>query len=177
MASDRTTRRDFLEDLGGGRGPDGPRRGTGGPRPAGHASGPSQPRETQPEPSPGSEGSRPVHAGGQDPPPTLRRQLERPRGWAVQAGIHTYRCQHGNWWFLPWHRAYLYYFERLIQDAIGDPTFALPYWDWTDSSQLTLPAPFRDPNSPRTTRTACPSSTTARPNSTGASTTRISAAS
>jgi tyrosinase len=70
------------------------------------------------------------------------------RGWDVQAGLHTYRCQHGDWWFLPWHRAYLYYFERMIQDAIGDPTFALPYWDWTDSSQLTLPAPFRDANSP-----------------------------
>lgn len=71
-----------------------------------------------------------------------------PRGWTVQAGLHTYRCQHGNWWFFPWHRAYLYEFERLIQDAIGDPTFALPYWDWTDSNQLTLPAPFRDPSSP-----------------------------
>lgn len=71
-----------------------------------------------------------------------------PRGWAVQAGLHTYRCQHGNWWFFPWHRAYLYAFERMIQDAVGDPTFALPYWDWTDSNQLTLPAAFRDPNSP-----------------------------
>jgi len=71
-----------------------------------------------------------------------------PRGWAVQAGLHTARCQHGSWWFFPWHRAYLYYFERMIQDAIGDPAFALPYWDWTDSTQLALPAAFRNPSSP-----------------------------
>jgi polyphenol oxidase len=70
------------------------------------------------------------------------------RGWAVQAGLHTGRCQHGNWWFLPWHRAYLYFFERMIQDAIGDPAFALPYWDWTDNAQLALPGAFRVPNSP-----------------------------
>lgn len=70
------------------------------------------------------------------------------RGWGVQAGLHTYRCQHGNWWFLPWHRSYLYYFERMIQDAIGDSTFALPYWDWTSNSQLALPAAFRTVGSP-----------------------------
>jgi hypothetical protein len=70
-----------------------------------------------------------------------------PIGWSVQAGIHSYRCQHGNWWFLPWHRMYLYFFERIMRAAVGDD-FALPYWDWTDSSQATLPAPFRDPSSP-----------------------------
>ena len=37
---------------------------------------------------------------------------------------------HGSWWFLAWHRAYLYFHERILGALIGDPTFALPYWDW-----------------------------------------------
>jgi hypothetical protein len=77
-----------------------------------------------------------------------RQNNNDPRGWSVQAGLHTRRCQHGNWWFLPWHRAYLHYFERLIQDAVSDQNFALPYWDWTDPSQLALPAEFREQGSP-----------------------------
>ena len=33
--------------------------------------------------------------------------------------------------FLPWHRAYLLYFETELQHMLNDNTFALPYWDWT----------------------------------------------
>lgn len=34
--------------------------------------------------------------------------------------------------FLSWHRMYLYFFERVLRDASGDPSFALPYWDYTN---------------------------------------------
>ncbi|OAE29374.1 hypothetical protein AXG93_4831s1350 [Marchantia polymorpha subsp. ruderalis] len=34
------------------------------------------------------------------------------------------------WAFLPWHRMYLYFHERFLSDLIGDPTFALPFWNW-----------------------------------------------
>lgn len=59
-----------------------------------------------------------------------------PRGWVLQAFIHGNctrftDCQHGNWFFPPWHRSYIYYFEQLIQFFSGDPNFALPYWDWS----------------------------------------------
>ncbi|BBN06803.1 polyphenol oxidase [Marchantia polymorpha subsp. ruderalis] len=37
---------------------------------------------------------------------------------------------HGSWAFLPWHRMYLYFHERFLSDLIGDPTFALPFWNW-----------------------------------------------
>src|SRR3712207_7159774 len=33
--------------------------------------------------------------------------------------------------FLPWHRAYLGYFEQICRELSGYPRFALPYWDWT----------------------------------------------
>lgn len=55
------------------------------------------------------------------------------RGYQYFAGIHglplPYYCQHGNTLFLPWHRAYLYAFEKALQEQV--PGVTLPYWDWT----------------------------------------------
>ena len=42
--------------------------------------------------------------------------------------------------FLPWHRIMLRTLERLIQQAVNDPNFGLPYWDWAADGQLTRPA-------------------------------------
>lgn len=70
------------------------------------------------------------------------------RGWWLQASIHGGSCAHANWWFLPWHRAYLYYFERILRQAIGDPTLTLPYWDWSDPATRRIPAPFWGANNP-----------------------------
>ncbi|MHB9363555.1 tyrosinase family protein [Mesorhizobium sp. LNJC403B00] len=58
-----------------------------------------------------------------------------------QAEIHQNHCPHGNWYFLPWHRAYLYAFEQICRELSGKPDFALPYWDWFIDRQL--PVPFR----------------------------------
>lgn len=38
--------------------------------------------------------------------------------------------------FLPWHRLYLRRLEEAIQAVTGDPTFALPYWDWSEDGEL-----------------------------------------
>jgi len=54
-----------------------------------------------------------------------------PRNWYRYTLIHALDCAHGNWWFLPWHRAYIGWFERICRELSGDPEFALPYWDWT----------------------------------------------
>lgn len=59
-----------------------------------------------------------------------------PLGWQAQAQIHFDSCPHGNWFFLPWHRAYLYYFEAICRQESGDPNFALPYWDWTANPSI-----------------------------------------
>ncbi|MDV2991188.1 MAG: hypothetical protein N4J56_000842 [Chroococcidiopsis sp. SAG 2025] len=81
-----------------------------------------------------------------------------PTSWIYQANMHgipsgeTRRltawrtCQHGTFYFFPWHRMYLYYFERILRQASGDPTLALPYWNYSDSvEQRVLPEPFRIP--------------------------------
>jgi len=60
------------------------------------------------------------------------------RGYAAWAGIHglprPIGCDnaHGSPYFLPWHRAYLYFFERALRDQVEDA--ALVWWDWTNGS-------------------------------------------
>jgi tyrosinase len=44
--------------------------------------------------------------------------------------------------FLPWHRMYVYFLERIVRAASGNPNFTLPYWDYLTPSQRALPGPF-----------------------------------
>jgi len=67
-----------------------------------------------------------------------------PASWAYQAAIHGTlagspraqwnQCRHGSWYFLPWHRMFLYYFERIVRAQVtangGPGTWALPYWNY-----------------------------------------------
>lgn len=60
------------------------------------------------------------------------------------------QCQHRTWFFLPWHRIYVGYFERILRAAIvaegGPEDWALPYWNYSNSpEQALLPTPFRQP--------------------------------
>ena len=64
-----------------------------------------------------------------------------PRSWQAQALIHQNFCPHNNWFFLPWHRAYLLSFERIIQKLTGNAKFGLPFWNWQTASP-SIPAPF-----------------------------------
>lgn len=43
---------------------------------------------------------------------------------------------HQNWLFLPWHRLYLYFHERILAKLIGDDEFAIPYWAWDNQSPI-----------------------------------------
>jgi tyrosinase len=80
------------------------------------------------------------------------------RGYMYQANIHGWsnhignesmsdkyswhKCQHGHYLFLPWHRMYLYYFERILRQAANDSELTIPYWDYLDG----IPEPFRIPS-------------------------------
>ncbi|HEY5712312.1 MAG TPA: tyrosinase family protein [Allosphingosinicella sp.] len=54
------------------------------------------------------------------------------------------KCPHGNWYFLPWHRAYLLMYERMIRSVTSNNAFAMPYWDW--AANRTVPQAFKDAN-------------------------------
>jgi hypothetical protein len=86
-----------------------------------------------------------------------------PTSWAFQAAMHglqngspptppANQCQHASWYFLPWHRMYLYYFERIVRAQViadgGPATWALPYWNYDAGGDANkLPPAFRDPAS------------------------------
>jgi hypothetical protein len=44
--------------------------------------------------------------------------------------------------FFGWHRIYLYYFEQVLRTLAKDDTLRLPYWDYTNTSQLAFPPEF-----------------------------------
>lgn len=62
------------------------------------------------------------------------------------------QCQHGSWYFLPWHRGYLLAFEAVVRAAVvelgGPVSWALPYWNYFKAGQARLPAEFAQPHWP-----------------------------
>ena len=105
-----------------------------------------------------------------------KRPLNDPTSWRYQAAIHDYddaadplarpddaspsaserkkfwrQCQHGTWYFLPWHRMYLACFERIVAATIvklnGPADWALPFWNYSDPANANarrLPPAFRE---------------------------------
>ena len=79
-----------------------------------------------------------------------------PRSWLWAANTHGIpagtpprptwnQCSHGSVFFLPWHRAYLAWFEATIRELTGEDGWALPYWDYSvpgDDADRTLPVEF-----------------------------------
>ena len=59
-------------------------------------------------------------------------------------------CQHQSWYFLPWHRMYILWFERIVRDIVrtqgGPSDWALPYWNW--QANRALPPAFREEKLP-----------------------------
>jgi tyrosinase len=84
------------------------------------------------------------------------RPASDPTSWIYQAKMHALnsgsaaplqdQCQHRQFLFFSWHRMYVYYFEKILRKASGDPQFALPYWNYTDNpAQGAIPAAYRTP--------------------------------
>ncbi|CAD6340907.1 unnamed protein product [Miscanthus lutarioriparius] len=85
-----------------------------------------------------------------------------PRSFAAQASVHCAYCDgsyspegfpgvelqvHNSWLFFPFHRCYLYFFERILGSLIGDPSFAVPFWNWDAPDGMRMPAMYADPSS------------------------------
>ncbi|NEP13867.1 MAG: tyrosinase family protein [Symploca sp. SIO2C1] len=66
----------------------------------------------------------------------LNRPPCDPHNWYRNALVHTLDCPHGNWWFLPWHRGYMGWFEKTCRQLSCNSNFAFPYWDWTEEPYL-----------------------------------------
>lgn len=61
------------------------------------------------------------------------------------------QCQHGSWYFFPWHRGYLMALEAQLRADIiqlgGPSNWALPYWDYfgANGNQYGMPPAFSEP--------------------------------
>jgi hypothetical protein len=71
----------------------------------------------------------------------IRRGRHDRRSLLYQAWLHQYYCYgvasiHNTARFLPWHRAFLYMHERLLQAELGDRNFRLPVWDWENDGHI-----------------------------------------
>ncbi|KAJ8427593.1 hypothetical protein Cgig2_027714 [Carnegiea gigantea] len=86
-----------------------------------------------------------------------------PRNFTQQANVHCAYCNgaysqvgfpnldlqvHTSWFFFPFHRWYLYFFERILGKLIDDPTFAMPFWNWDNPAGMQMPAIYANSNSP-----------------------------
>lgn len=106
-----------------------------------------------------------------------QRDRTDPTSWSYQAAIHGTpdpapsgapwnQCQHSTWYFLPWHRMYLWFFEQIVREAIaeagGDPTgWPCPTGTTaTDPSLPSTPCRWRSGSRPcptaAATRCTCP---------------------
>ncbi|PPD69233.1 hypothetical protein GOBAR_DD33883 [Gossypium barbadense] len=89
--------------------------------------------------------------------------VDDPRNFMQQANIHCANCNgaysqvgfpdqklevHYSWLFFPFHRMYLYFFERILGKLIDDPDFAMPFWNWDSPCGMTMPQIYLDPYSP-----------------------------
>jgi hypothetical protein len=94
--------------------------------------------------------------------------ITSPLQWDNFVSTHAHHCTetsqnvlqvHWSWFFLPWHRAYLFFLERhlahIISTIFNKPKeglkFALPYWDWVTHKAMPntkwremqkIPSPF-----------------------------------
>src|SRR5882757_3996331 len=107
------------------------------------------------------------------------RPASDPTSWRFQGGVHGYntssdpfagagsfprkatqrkfwnKCQHCCWFFLPWHRMYLGFYEQIVRAAVvklgGPADWTLPYWNYSDTSNpnaRALPPAFRQQKLP-----------------------------
>ncbi|KAL7612987.1 hypothetical protein Lser_V15G06060 [Lactuca serriola] len=85
-----------------------------------------------------------------------------PRNFMQQANIHCAYCDgsykqvgfpnlehqvHTSWLFFPYHRYYVYFFEKICGKLIDDPNFAIPFWNWDAPDGMQIPDIFTNKNS------------------------------
>ncbi|KAM0063181.1 putative catechol oxidase [Helianthus debilis subsp. tardiflorus] len=109
----------------------------------------------------------PAHAGTPKQVDDYRRAIQamrdlpddHPHSFVSQAKIHCAYCNggytqvdsgfpeidiqiHNSWLFFPFHRWYLYFYERILGKLINEPNFALPYWKWDEPRGMPIPEMF-----------------------------------
>jgi len=82
--------------------------------------------------------------------PGCQKNIHDRRTWPEPVQKTWAVCPHGDLMFLSWHRLYVFYMERLLRQASGDPSFTLPYWNYSPDNEASrrIPARFHQPQNP-----------------------------
>jgi polyphenol oxidase len=114
---------------------------------------------------------RPVHAVGAEHIAKYERAIALmkalphtdPRSFFQLANVHCAYCTssyrqtgnpelnvqiHFSWFFFVFHRAHMYFFERIAAKLIGEPGFAVPFWSWDVPEGMVMPPEFTNSSSP-----------------------------
>ncbi|KQK10121.1 polyphenol oxidase I, chloroplastic [Brachypodium distachyon] len=124
---------------------------------------------TFPDPSEPLRVRRPAHAVGAEYMAKYERVIalmkalphSDPRSFYQVANIHCAYCTtsyrqanpklgvqiHFSWLFFTFHRAHLYFFERIAAKLLGEPEFALPFWSWDVPEGMRMPVEFANSSS------------------------------
>ncbi|CAM0913421.1 unnamed protein product [Alopecurus aequalis] len=126
---------------------------------------------TLPDPSEPLRFRRPWHAVGAEHMAKYERAIALmkalpptdPRSFYQMANIHCAYCTssyrqtgnpdlavqiHFSWFFYPFHRAYIYFFERIAAKLLEEPGYALPFWSWDVPEGMQMPSEFANSSSP-----------------------------
>ncbi|CAM0948328.1 unnamed protein product [Alopecurus aequalis] len=126
---------------------------------------------TLPDPAEPLRVRRPVHAVGAEHMAKYERAIALmkalpptdPRSFYQMGNIHCAYCTssyhqtgnpdlavqiHFSWLFFPFHRAYIYFFERIAAKLLGEPGYALPFWSWDVPEGMQMPSEFANSSSP-----------------------------
>jgi hypothetical protein len=82
-----------------------------------------------------------------------------PHSMAAQRNMHAWYCNdcgsidtqqqiHGSYDFMPWHRAFLYFHERILGKLINDYTLRLTYFNWEVVANRATPPIFAKTGQP-----------------------------
>jgi Common central domain of tyrosinase len=90
-----------------------------------------------------------------------------------QRNMHAWFCHscnnvtvpdiHGHWSFLPWHRGFLHFHERILGALVNRPDLRLPYWDWENVPHQVVPPKYYNGSLNDITRFLHPGQTAQRP--------------
>ncbi|KAH9289867.1 hypothetical protein KI387_033984, partial [Taxus chinensis] len=87
---------------------------------------------------------------------------DHPHSFLQQAKVHCAYCNgaylmgsdkqdyqvHWGWFFLPFHRWFIYFYERIVASYTGDDNFALPFWNWDARDGMRIPDMYTNSGSP-----------------------------
>ncbi|KAK6932520.1 Polyphenol oxidase, central domain [Dillenia turbinata] len=89
----------------------------------------------------------------EDDPRSLKKQIELYQAYYDgnfdSVGFPDPETQvRDSWLYFPFHRMFLYFYERILSKLCDDPSFTVPFWNWDSQQGMKLPPMYTKKSSP-----------------------------